>query len=170
MTLAGAFADAMYGCSYNMIKQKFVNENEIGAEWIEFPQGVIQYYGDIINEIKQRVYEDRFFFKKNDALTNVERHIWKTVDNTYSDLTIDDAFKLAIMRAYHTGWEQRYGVYFDNGWFYVYRSHHLLLRFKLVPKSDNTYRISNLQISNDNHARVEDLGEVIYTLKNNNLI
>ncbi len=170
MTLAGAFADAMYGCSYNMIKQKFVNENEIGAEWIEFPQGVLQSYGDIITEIKQRGYENRYFFKKNDALTNVERYIWKTVDNPYSDLTIDDAFKSAIMRAYHTGWEQRYGAYLDNGWFYVYRSHHLLLRFKLVPKSDNTYRISNLQISNDKHAQVEDFGEVIYTLKNNNLI
>ena len=127
----------------------------------------IQSYGDIITEIKQRGYENRYFFKKNDALTNVERHIWKTVDNPYSDLTIDDAFKSAIMRAYHTGWEQRYGAYLDNGWFYVYRSHHLLLRFRLIYKSDNTYRISNLQISNDKYAQVEDFGEVIYTLKNN---
>lgn len=169
LVITGALADAMYGCSYNMIKQKFVSDNEIGSEWIEVPQGVVRSYGDIITEIKQAEYRKRYFFKKNDALTNVESHQWESIDNPYSDLIVDDAFKSAIMKAYHTGWEQRYGVYLDNGWFYVYRSHHLLLRFKLVSKSDDTYRISSIQRSNDNHARVEDLGEVIYTLENNNL-
>lgn len=70
------------------------------------------------------------------------------------------------MRAYGTDWDNRYGVYIDNGWFYVYRSHHLLLRYKLSSCQDSTFRISNLQISNDDHARVEDLNEVLHSLNN----
>ncbi len=68
------------------------------------------------------------------------------------------------MRAYGTRWDNRYGVYLDNGWFYVYRSHHLLLRYRLTSQPDSSYRITDLQISNDDHARVEDLGEVLYSL------
>ena len=68
------------------------------------------------------------------------------------------------MKSYGTSWDNRYGVYLDNGWLYVYRSHHLLPRYKLSSQSDSTYRITNLQISNDEHARVEDLVEVLYSL------
>ncbi len=60
------------------------------------------------------------------------------------------------MRAYHTGWAQRYAVYLDNGWFYVYRSHCVLLRFQI-----QNHHISNFQISDDPHANVEDLWEVL---------
>lgn len=160
MVLTGAFADAMYGCSYNMIKQQFIKGNETGSEWIEIPEKAVQSYGDIINEVKRTEYDNRIFFKKNDALTNVERHKWESVENPYSDVFVDDVLKSKIMRAYHTGWEQRYGVYLDNGWFYVYRSHCLLLRFQI---QDN--HITHLQKSDDPHAHIEDLWEVIHVLE-----
>lgn len=163
MFLTGAFAEAMYGCSYNMIKQKFVNENEIVSEWIEIPREILHSYGDKIAEIKKIEYDKRYFFKKNDAMTNVEHHNWVSVDNPYSDNFVDDILKSKIMRAYHTGWEQRYGVYLDNGWFYVYRSHCLLLRFKIEDK-----HITQLQISDDPHAHIEDLWEVLYVLERDN--
>ncbi|MCM1141510.1 MAG: hypothetical protein NC453_23310 [Muribaculum sp.] len=160
MFLTGAFADAMYGCSYNMIKQKFVSEHGIGAEWIEIPHAILKSYGDGIAEIRKIEYKNRFFFKKNNALTNVEHHNWNPIDNPYSDVFVDEELRSKVIRAYDTDWEQRYGVYLDNGWFYVYRSHFLLLRFKI---QDN--HITNLQKSDDPHSRVDDLLEVLHVLK-----
>lgn len=163
MMITGAFAEAMYGCTYSMTKQKFGGRYEL----IEIPATLPTNFIDQLNEIKAIEYQERHFFKKNDALSNVERYNWTDVENPYSDQVIDRVFKKTMMRAYFTGWENRYGVYLDNGWFYVYRSHYILLRYKLLAQSDNTFRISNLQISNDDHARVEDLQEVLYCLNSN---
>ncbi len=162
MMLTGALADSIYGPSYSMTKIKFGGR----YEYIEFPPSLPVDLIDQLRYIRQTEFNDRYIFKKNDALTNVEKHTWKNVENPYSDRVIDRAFKEKMMRAYNTDWENRYGVYLDNGWFYVYRSHHLLLRYKLTPWRDSTFRITNLQISNDDHARVEDLNEVLHSLNN----
>lgn len=109
-------------------------------------------------------YDHRHFFKKNDALSNVEKHHWSEIDNPYSDRIIDENTKEKQYRAYFTDWDNRFGVYLDDGWLYVYRSHCVLLRFKLVAYPDNTYRIVDLQMSNEDHANVQDLGEVLYSI------
>lgn len=159
MVLTGAFAGAMYGCTYNLIKQKFKAENILWPELIVLPHKVIKSYGYVIQEMSKVAYTNRFIFKKNDALTNVERHKWTKIENPYSYMFVDEALKSKIMRAYHTGWEQRYGVYLDNGWFYVYRSGHVLLRFQI-----QAHHIVNLQISDDPASHIEDLMCVLAVL------
>lgn len=134
--------------------------------YIEFPPYLPADLIEKLRHIRQTEFNDRHIFKKNDALTNVESHTWKDMENPYSDRVIDSVFKEKMMRAYRTDWDNRYGVYLDNGWFYVYRSHHLLLRYKLTPGQDSTFSITNLQISNDDHAKVDDLNEVLYSLNN----
>lgn len=163
MMLTGAFADAMYGSSYSMTKKKYGGN----YEYIEFPPTLPDNLANQLRRIRFVEFNDRYIFKKNDALTNVEMHTWTDVDNPYSNRMIDQEFKEKMMRAYGTDWDNRYGVYLDNGWFYVYRSHHLLLRYRLTTQPDSSYRITDLQISNDDHARVEDLGEVLYSINCN---
>lgn len=160
MILTGAFADAMYGSGYSMTKMKYGGN----YEYIEFPSSLSPNLIKQLNDIRGIEYNDRHFFKKNYALTNVEKYTWSVTDNPFADYVIDSAFKKKMMIAFGTSWEDRYVVYLDNGWFYVYRSHHLLLRYKMTEQIDKTFRIANLQISNDNHAKVEDLGEVINSL------
>lgn len=162
MLLTGAFADAMYGCEYNIIKQKYTGKNESASNTIHIPKRVSVEYGDEIKRIKWHEYSNRIFFKKNEALTNVERQIWKDAENPYASLFIDDVLKSKIMRAYHTDWERRYGIYLDNGWFYVYRSHCLLFRFKI---QDN--HITHFQINNDPLVHIEDFMCVLDVLERN---
>lgn len=162
MMLTGALADSMYGSGYSMTKVKYGGK----YEFIEFPPSLPATLTDHIRHIRLTEFNDRHIFKKNDALTNVEQHIWKDIENPYSDRMIDKEFKDKMMKAYCTDLNNRYGVYLDNGWFYVYRSHHLLLRYKLLPWQDSNFRITNLQISNDDHARVDDLNEILYSLNN----
>lgn len=143
-----------------MIKEKFGGL----YEFIDFPKALNPNYREILESARIHSFNNRFFFKKNDAMTNVERYRWTSIENPYSDCVIDSDFRIKMMRAYKTSWEERYGVYLDNGWFYVYRSHCVLLRFKLKAQLDKTYRITDLQISDDAHAGVGDLGEVLYSL------
>lgn len=157
MILAGTFAEAMYGYWYSMTKKQYGgNYNEITCP-------------DSLNEeIQKQFYDIRFsedihriFFPKNNALTNVEHHVWTNVDNPYANIVISPEMRSRMMYAFHTGWEARYGIYLDNGWFYVYRSHCLLLRFQLKEMADGTWRIYQFQISNDPHANVEDFQNVL---------
>lgn len=143
-----------------MTKAKFGR----GFNYIDFPESLPDALIKQLVNIRLTEFDNRFFYKKNFALTNVERHIWTDVENPFSDRVIVNDFRTKMLKAYGTDRDNRYGVYLDNGWFYVYRSNHLLLRYKLSHYSDFTYRITNLQISNDDHARVEDLNEVLYSL------
>lgn len=63
-SLTGALAEAMYGCEYRLLKEKY------GSNWYN---SIV--YPDAINEgilrIKDYQYENRNFFPKNSALTNV---------------------------------------------------------------------------------------------------
>lgn len=148
--LAGAFAEAMYGCEYTMIKSKYSpSGNEYNSfnlysysEKLGYPEG-------LINKIFAFTNKRRAFFAKNNALTNVERHHWKDCKlRLYKDFSEDE--KIKILKAGYTGWENRFGLYLDDGWIYCYRSHCLLLRFKLIKsETSDTYRIENVQLSGE---------------------
>ncbi len=60
------------------IKKKYANG---GPTWspLEIHEQVIRagYPSELIDKIEKLSYSEREFFKKNDALTNVERHKWR---------------------------------------------------------------------------------------------
>lgn len=135
--LAGALADAMYGCENYFVKNKFEGGRYI--EHLDFVDSSIYYLH----------HSKRTFFPKNNARTNVERHYWFDAPCPFSDKVITPELKRRITKAFYTGWEARFGFYLDDGWFYVYRSFILLSRFKLKEQSDGTYRITNYQKSDE---------------------
>ncbi len=61
MVLTGAFAGAMYGYTYNLIKQKFKAEDNPWPEMIGLPPKVVKSYGDVIQEMSKDAYTNRFF-------------------------------------------------------------------------------------------------------------
>lgn len=153
MMLTGAFAEAMYGCTYSMTKQKFGGH----YEFIDFPKSLPDSVLDQLYKIQSYEKENRIFFKKNIALTNVESHIWTNVDNPLDSYPVNDELYRRLLKAYDTGWEYRFGVYLDNGWFYIYRSHCLLYRFQLSKSSAGVRNVINFQKSDDPHG---DVGSV----------
>lgn len=135
--LTGALADAMYGCEEYFVKKKFE-----GGRYIERLDFVDSSLYDVH-------YSKRTFFPKNNARTNVERHYWYDAPCPFSDKVITPELKRRITKAFYTGWEDRFGFYLDDGWFYVYRSFILLSRFQLKEVADGTYRIVNYQKSDE---------------------
>lgn len=136
-SLTGALAEAMYGCEYRLLKEKY------GTNWYNYVA-----YPDAINEaivrIKDHQYEKRNFFPKNSALTNVERHIWTHYDSSFENRRFTPEEYRRHIRSSYTGWENRYGIYLDDGWVYVYRSAVLLARFRYVQR-ECFYVITNVQ-------------------------
>lgn len=158
--LTGAYASAMYGCRFSMTKKKYGGNYEyINLIFLD------KYFDGIIKDIQRREYRDRFFFPKNDALTNVELQHWTNIENPFADYNINSELRRRMLRAFGTSWEHRFGLYLDNGWIYVYRSHELIFRFQLKKVSSDSWRIINLQKSDFHYTDIEILKHLIQELE-----
>ena len=152
--IAGALADAMYGCDYYFVKQKYNGGYDELTSHID------------IDEVIFRVYKkNRIFFPKNNAMTNVEKHNWVDVPNSIKDKVITRELRRRILKAFHTSHDYKFGLYLDDGWIYLYRSFHLLNRFILSKQEDDTYRITHFQATDLKHSSTEPLSEALYVLE-----
>lgn len=151
--LVGALADAMYGCDRYMMKAKYGK-----GCWLD----------DLVNVPSrfQALYRaGRTFFAKNCAMTNVERHVWKDVANPYGDKIISRELRRRILKAFLPTFDDRYGFYLDDGYIYVYRSCRVLNRFKLSSMSDGTFRIVELQASEEAGYQLGAIQEALYSVE-----
>lgn len=158
-TIAGMLADAMYGCKMGFLKEKYALKTSF---FITCPR---EDWTSDWRLLKKMGEEIRLFFPKNCALTNVERHTWTPIFNPYQGLRFGEELQRKICKSFDTGWEDRYGIYLDDGWFYVYRSYFLLHRFRII-KKEGLYEICDVQRSNDPHAGDgHGLKDAIYSIE-----
>lgn len=151
--LVGALADAMYGCDMYLKKTKYGG----GHVWLHSKF--------IPNKIVELCKVQRMFFPKNNANTNVERHNWTSVDNPYINKVVSLELRIRIQKAFYPTFDDRYGLYLDDGWFYVYRSGFVLQRFKLTKQDNGTYRITHLQVSEENGLSNTPIKEALYSVE-----
>ncbi len=157
--LAGEFAEAMYGCNQGMLKKKY--NKDITFD-ITFPEHVLKRYKDELYFIKQ--HREVTFFQKNNARTNVEYHHWTVVESKYEGKEVDSLFFTLLKKAFNTSWDYRYGFYLDDGWFYVYRSFVLICRFKVKSLKNKKFRITDIQVGNEDQAYEIALEEAFYPI------
>lgn len=151
--LVGALADAMYGCDRYMVKAKYGKGSSLA--------GLVK-----VSSRFQALYRvGRTFFAKNCAMTNVERHVWKDVANPYGDKIISRELRRRILKAFQPTFDDRYGFYLDDGYIYVYRSCRVLNRFKLSSMSDGTFRIVELQASEEAGYQLGAIQEAQYSVE-----
>lgn len=151
--LVGALADAMYGCDRYMVKAKYGKGSSLA--------GLVK-----VSSRFQALYRaGRTFFGKNCAMTNVERHVWKDVANPYVDKIISRELRRRILKAFQPTFDDRYGFYLDDGYIYVYRSCRVLNRFKLSSMSDGTFRIVELQVSEEAGYQLGAIQEALYSVE-----
>lgn len=161
--ICGLFAEAMYSCEQVLLKSKYHNG---GYHFISCPKHLpdgIKKKWNAIEDFKEKV---RTFYPKNRALTNVEFHTWTSIVNPYASVSFDYNMYNAIRMALDTGWENRYGIYLDNGRYYVYRSSFLLYRFRITRSKSGDYCITDLQRSEDPHSEgYTGLQEALYSIE-----
>ena len=159
-TLTGAIAESMYGCGYYFKKKKYCHDEEFVCA-IELPISILNQYSSLLDVISKQKESKRVFFYKNDAMTNVELHKFVPVQCKVYPKNITEEQKHLITKAFWTDWDNRYGIYWDNGWYYVYRSFVLIARFQLK-KVDGTYEICHLQQGEGKDVQIA-LNEAIYS-------
>lgn len=140
--ITGAMAEAMYRCEFRLLKKKY------GGNWyqnIPWPEC----YTDSFKQIWDFEIQHRHFFPKNSSLTNVEYHHWQKYSSKFEGEAVTPELAINIKNAFYTGWDDRYGLYLDDGWFYVYRSEFVLVRFKLTPSIFGAYKITEIQKSGE---------------------
>lgn len=137
--LTGALAEAMYGCEFNFLKKKYG-----GSSTIVYPASLEKNAW----RIQEHQFKSRFFFPKNSARTNVEKQNWTVFPNAFEGRVFTVERGERILRAFYTGWDDRYGFYLDDGWIYVYRSFVLLARFRLI-RNGESYTLVNVQRSQE---------------------
>ena len=151
--LVGALADAMYGCDRYMVKAKYGKGCRL--------TGLVK-----VSSRLQELYRiGRTFYAKNCAMTNVERHVWKAVANPYEDKIVSRELRRRILKAFVPTFDDRYGFYLDDGYIYVYRSCRVLNRFRLASVSDGTYRIMDLQASEEAGYQLGAIQEALYSVE-----
>ena len=147
--LTASFASAMYGCHFSFIKKKFAIKDEISHVFdIHQLKKHIGYNEELWHRMIDHANIYRDFYPKNCALTNVERHRWSNVSNMFDQIMFSEDEYKRILRCSPTSWDNRYGIYLDDGWLYVYRSNWLIGRFQLC-KADECWRITNTQLSGE---------------------
>lgn len=151
--LVGALADAMYGSDRYMVKAKYGKGCSL--------TGLV----NVPSRFQALYRAGRTFFAKNCAMTNVERHVWKDVANPYVDKIISRELRRRILKAFQPTFDDRYGFYLDDGYIYVYRSCRVLNRFRLVSVSDGTFRIMDLQASEEAGYQLGAIQEALYSVE-----
>lgn len=151
--LVGALADAMYGCDRYMVKAKYGKGCSL--------TGLV----NVPSRFQALYRAGKTFFAKNCAMTNVERHVWKDVANPYVDKIISRELRRRILKAFQPTFDDRYGFYLDDGYIYVYRSCRVLNRFKLSSMSDGTFRIVELQASEEAGYQLGAIQEALYSVE-----
>ncbi len=147
--IAGAFADAMYGCEISFIKEKYAKDKEPYHSIVIGGVGEKNgYHHALIREMFDYSFNQRSFYPKNCALTNVELHRWQPVLNIFENISFSEEEYMDILKSARTDWDCRYGMYLDDGWIYVYRSHVILGRFQMQ-KLEDCWFIINPQLSGE---------------------
>lgn len=165
-TLTGAIAEAMYGCRNYFIKKKYADENHCVND-IRIPLKVNERYHRTISKIKRQKEWARVFWAKNDARTNIEYHHFTHITNPFKEKVISPELHRRVIKSFEPGWEDRYSFYLDNGWIYVCRSFVLLGRFRFRKLEDGTYRIFDIQESDENGSSVTGIEEALYSVEHN---
>lgn len=146
--LVGMMASAMYGNGIYYKKRKFSPDNFNTGVPINIYPLLGKAFRRDINDINIQVNWQKEFFKKNEALTNVERHVFTNFKSRFEGMMISDVVRRRMLLSFPTSWENRFGFYLDDGWVYVYRSHYLLGRFRILPVDDG-YKMSSVQMSDE---------------------
>lgn len=166
--LTGAVAEAMYGCRFYFVKRKYLKEeNSPHAISITLPTSISDRFSSTLSAIYKQKEWVRVFRPKNDSCTNVEYHCYTSLHNPFKDMVISSEIRRRIIKSFKPGWEDRYSFYLDNGWIYVCRSGYVLCRFRLQKESDEAYRISFFQTSDEMNDAVNALQNALYSAEFN---
>ena len=137
--ITGGIAEAFYGMS-NSIPETTISEYNL----IYFEEETINRLPENLKKVVAEFYQtivskNKLFWAKNDSRT-----VWgevKWIKTKLDDKTLDEESYRSFLKSYGPDWDMRFGVYYEDGWNYIYRSNFLLKKFKFQKQEDGQYHL-----------------------------
>jgi ADP-ribosyl-[dinitrogen reductase] hydrolase len=141
--ITGGIAEAFYGMtesipettehySHNTVYFKEKVQEKLP---IDLSSTVDEFYEKIINKNLR-------FRGKNDSATVWKQVNWRQV--SFEDKVLTEESYKSFLLGYGPDWDMRYGVYYEDGWSYIYRSYFLIKKFRFKKQNDGLYHVSDL--------------------------
>ncbi len=155
--ITGGIAEAFYGMS-NSIPETTISEYDLIYFEEETMNRLPKNLKKVVDEFyKIIVSKNKLFWAKNDSRTVWGGEQW--IKTKLDDKTLDEASYRSFLNSYGPDWDMRFGVYYEDGWHYIYRSNFLLKKFKFQKKEDGLYHV--IESYTTEHSRNDDLIEEV---------
>jgi ADP-ribosylglycohydrolase len=156
--ITGGIAEAFYGMNYSIPKSLKTNNNHI-----HFREEAMKKLPEDLSKVVEEFFEtyvkkNKQFWGKNESATVWGNVHWK--ETKPDDKVLNEESYNSFLKGYGPDWEMRYGVYYEDGWNYIYRSHFLLLKFKFTKLNDGLYHLTELYESK-NSSEFDLIEEVL---------
>jgi len=140
--ITGGIAEAFYGMEYNLPESTNAFYNRIYFKEIvlrKLPNDL----SDVVNEFYNRfVKKNKQFWGKNESTTVLGKIDW--IKSNLEDKLLDETSYKSFLKGYGPDWDMRFGIYYEDGWNYIYRSHYLLRKFRFRKQSDGFNHLTEL--------------------------
>ncbi len=137
--IAGGIAEAFYGMS-NSIPETTISEYDL----INFEEETMNRLPENLKKVVSEFYQvivskNKLFWAKNDSRTVWGGEQW--IKTKLDDKTLDEKSYRSFLKSYGPDWDMRFGVYYEDGWHYIYRSNFLVKKFKFQIQNDGLYHL-----------------------------
>lgn len=140
--ITGGIAEAFYGMDYNLPESTNAFNNRIYFKEIvlrKLPNDL----SDVVKEFYNRfVKKNKQFWGKNESTTVRGKIDW--IKSNLEDKLLDETSYKSFLKGYGPDWDMRFGVYYEDGWNYIYRSHNLLRKFRFRKHGDGIFHLVEL--------------------------
>ena len=155
--ITGGIAEAFYGMA-NSIPETTITEYQM----IYFEEETINRLSESLKNIVEKFHQNivcknKLFWAKNDSRTIWGEEQW--IKTELDDKTLDEESYRSFLKSYGPDWDMRFGVYYEDGWHYVYRSNYLLKKFKFQKQDDGLYHV--IESYTTEHGSYADLIEEV---------
>lgn len=157
--ITGGIAEAFYGMELHIPVSSEENSNNL----LFTEQALKKLPNDLANIVnsfyRQFVNKKKRFWAKNESTTVLGSIPWKKAD--FKEITLDKESFESFLKGYSPDWDMRFGVYYEDGWCYIYRSHYLLKKFRFEQKTDGLYYLTDFYES-EKETQPDLLEDVLY--------
>jgi len=155
--ITGGIAEAFYGMT-NSIPETTISEYNL----INFEEETINRLPEKLKKVVSEFYQtivskNKLFWAKNDSRTVWGGEQW--IKTKLDDKTLDEESYRSFLKSYGPDWDMRFGVYYEDGWHYIYRSNFLLKKFKIQKQDDGLYHV--IESYTTEHGNYSDLIEEV---------
>lgn len=137
--ITGGIAEAFYGME-NSVPETTVSEYNLIYFKEETMRRLPENLKKVVSEFYQTIVsKNKVFWAKNDSRTIWGEEQW--IKTNLDDKKLDEESYRSFLKSYSPDWDMRSGVYYENGWHYLYRSNCLQKKFKFQKQDDGLYHI-----------------------------